>query len=623
MAAHVLRGSRVVQQLVRQRRAAAVAGGGGGGGVPAPAAALAGRAKSTQATELTAEAAKLGPQRDQLDLTFTDTRAAFQSKTTWEVFRGVLVYTLCTSRYLVEHNATLMKLFRKLLGQKLFHTVMRATFYGQFVAGADQASIRPQIENMRSFGVKSILDYSVEEDISTEEAEQAEMRSCSTPGEQEQELTVQKDPMARYHAHREFADRRVKVQSARTYFYMNEAQCEKNMETFLKSIEAVSGSTQCTGLAAIKMTALGRPQLLLSEVIMRTRRYLAELAGSERATDVISQDVSVEQIQSRLKETSGPGVEQWLKGLTYDQDGLIHLFSWSGLIDTKTLMSDLFRVPNLTTGRMEPLITSLTKDEEEMFKNMMRRLHTIFSYARECDVRVMVDAEQTYFQPAISRLTMELMRKYNREKAIVFNTYQCYLKEAYHNLSVDLDQADRQHFYFGAKLVRGAYMEQERYRAASLGYEDPINPTFEATSEMYERCLLETLRRIQHYKKYGQPRKLAIMVASHNEDTVRFTVQKMDELDIKREDKVVCFGQLLGMCDHVSFPLGQAGYSVYKYVPYGPIDEVLPYLSRRAQENKGILTKVAKERKMLRSELLRRLVSGQLFYKPVGNYTPV
>ncbi|KAF0301946.1 Proline dehydrogenase 1, mitochondrial [Amphibalanus amphitrite] len=179
--------------------------------------------------------------RDQLDLTFTDTRAAFQSKTTWEVFRGVLVYTLCTSRYLVEHNATLMKLFRKLLGQKLFHTVMRATFYGQFVAGADQASIRPQIENMRSFGVKSILDYSVEEDISTEEAEQAEMRSCSTPGEQEQELTVQKDPMARYHAHREFADRRVKVQSARTYFYMNEAQCEKNMETFLKSIEAVSG----------------------------------------------------------------------------------------------------------------------------------------------------------------------------------------------------------------------------------------------------------------------------------------------------------------------------------------------------------------------------------------------
>jgi len=454
------------------------------------------------------------------------------------------------------------------------------------------------------------------------------MKSCASP--EAEAVSVQADPMARYQAHREFADRRKQVQAARTYFYINEAQCEKNMTTFLKSIEAVSGSTQCTGLAAIKMTALGRPQLLmqLSEAIMRSRRYAAELAGSARATDVITQDIDVATIEGALKEASSvqeesPEVQQWLKGLTYDQKGLIHLFSWSGLIETKMLMSDLFQVPNLTTGRMEPLIASLTKDEEEMFKNMMRRLHTIFSHARDCDVRVMVDAEQTYFQPAISRLTMEMMRKYNREKAIVFNTYQCYLRDAYHNLTVDLDQADRQHFFFGAKLVRGAYMEQERARAEMLGYDDPVNPTFERTTEMYERCLLETLRRVQHYKQYAQPKKLAIMVASHNEDTVRFTVQKMKELNIRPEDKVVCFGQLLGMCDHVSFPLGQAGYSVYKYVPYGPVDEVLPYLSRRAQENKGILVKVAKERGMLRAELFRRLASGQLWYTPNGNYTPV
>jgi len=241
------------------------------------------------------------------------------------------------------------------------------------------------------------------------------------------------------------------------------------------------------------------------------------------------------------------------------------------------------------------------------------------------DVRVMVDAEQTYFQPAISRITMEMMTKYNREKAVVFNTYQCYLKEAYNNLILDLEQSDRQDFFFGAKLVRGAYMNQERARATSLNYEDPINPDFEATSEMYHRCLLECMRRISQYKQAGtkKEKRVGVMVASHNEDTVRFTLQQMQKNNIKPEDKVICFGQLLGMCDNLSFPLGQAGFSVYKYVPYGPVNEVLPYLSRRAHENKGILEKLEKEKSLLKRELKDRVLEGRLFHRPEGNYRPV
>jgi proline dehydrogenase len=207
----------------------------------------------------------------------------------------------------------------------------------------------------------------------------------------------------------------------------------------------------------------------------------------------------------------------------------------------------------------------------------------------------------------------------------------------------DLEQASRQNFYFGAKLVRGAYMEQERARAEALGYEDPINPNYEATTEMYHKTLTECLRRIKKLKDGGiDPKKIAIMVASHNEDTVRFAIEKMNEIGISPEDKVICFGQLLGMCDYITMPLGehefnlicfntntrlssigQGGYSAYKYVPYGPVKEVLPYLSRRALENKGVLKKIQKEKRLLKSEIMRRLARGQLFYKPKGDYVPI
>jgi len=560
--------------------------------------------------------------KDPLDLSFVNAEAAFRSKSTMEILRAYTVFSLCSSNYLVENNMKLMKIGQKVLGKRLFKSLMKATFYGQFVAGEDQQQIRPAIDKMRTFGVKSILDYSAEEDISSQEATK---RMAPTPPTVSNS-TEKKDK--RYHPHSQFADRRQNVKSARTYFYADEAQCEKNVEIFLRCIEAVSGTTNSTGFAAIKMTALGRPQLLmqLSEVIARSRQYFSEVTGRS-GNQILRENVSPTIFEKRFNEadilTDNPAVTKWLEQMTYDQKGLIHLFSWSGLIDANMLLNNVFKVPNLQTGRMEPLISALSEEEEEMASNMMRRLNTIFSAARDLDVRVMVDAEQTYFQPAISRLAMELMRKYNKEKAIVFNTYQCYLKETYRNVELDLEQAQRQNFFFGAKLVRGAYMEQERVRAASLGYEDPINENYEATTAMYHKTLTECLRRIQELKETSDEKRIGIMVASHNPDTVRFTIQKMEELGISPEDKVICFGQLLGMCDQISFPLGQSGYSVYKYVPYGPVEEVLPYLSRRAQENGGILEKIQNEKKLLFTELKRRTIKGQLFTTPKGDYTPV
>ncbi|XP_067015376.2 proline dehydrogenase 1, mitochondrial isoform X1 [Anabrus simplex] len=560
--------------------------------------------------------------RDPLDLSFADPVASFKSKTTWEVLRAYIVYTMCSFEYLVEHNEKLMKVARTLLGDRLFGMLMKCTFYGHFVAGEDQVKIKPTLERLRSFGVKPILDYSVEEDISQEEAERREVESSvSAAGDEKSQGTI-----PQYHLAKTFADRRYKVKSARTYFYLNEAQCERNMETFLECLEAVSGATFGTGICAIKLTALGRPQLLLqlSEVIMRTRQYMTDVVGGTGS--VISHHVKAEDLEKKFEQAcllSEAPVKKFLDKITYDREGVIHLFPWSGIIDENQQLSETFRVPDLKTGRMVRLITQLTPKEEEMFRNMIRRLDMLARTAAELDVRIMIDAEQTYFQPAISRITLEFMRKYNKEKAVVFNTYQCYLKDAYNECTTDLEQAKRQDFYFGAKLVRGAYLEQERARASVLGYPDPTNPTFEATTEMYHRTLTECLRRIKDLKDLGQEKKIGIMVASHNEDTVRFAIEKMKEIGISPEDKVICFGQLLGMCDYITFPLGQSGYSVYKYIPYGPINEVLPYLSRRAQENRGILQKIKKEKSLLRNELGRRIMKGQLFYRPKGNYVPV
>ncbi|KAM8720037.1 hypothetical protein ACLKA7_006142 [Drosophila subpalustris] len=562
------------------------------------------------------------PQRDPLDVSFNDPIAAFKSKTTWELVRAYMVYMICSSEKLVEHNMKLMKAAKNLLGKKLFTALMKATFYGHFVAGEDQIKIIPTLERLRSFGVKPILDYSVEEDITQEEAEKREVESSVSSAE---DNVKDAGALPQYHVDKSFADRRYKVSSARTYFYLNEATCERNMETFIKCLEAVSGATFGTGITAIKLTALGRPQLLLqlSEVIMRTRKYMEALVGGQG--NVLTHHKTIKDLEQYYAGIGdNKDVQTFLKNVTSDKEGILHLFPWSGIVDEDSQLSDTFRVPDPITGQMRRLISQISPKEEEMFRNMIRRLNTIVKTAAELDVRIMIDAEQTYFQPAISRITLEMMRKYNKEKAIVFNTYQCYLREAYHEVVTDLEQAKRQNFYFGAKLVRGAYMDQERARASALGYADPVNPNYEATTDMYHKTLAECLRRIKVLKDVGDDaRKIGIMVASHNEDTVRFAIENMKSIGISPEDKVICFGQLLGMCDYITFPLGQAGYSAYKYIPYGPVEEVLPYLSRRAQENKGVLKKIKKEKRLLAAEIRRRLFRGQLFYKPKGNYVPI
>ncbi|ELK09807.1 Proline dehydrogenase, mitochondrial [Pteropus alecto] len=506
---------------------------------------------------------------------FGNAQEAYRSRRSWELVRSLLVLRLCASPALLARHEQLLHLSRRFLGQKLFDKLMKMTFYGHFVAGEDQESIRPLIQHNRTFGVGSILDYGVEEDLSTEEAERQEMESCTSEAERKGSGTSKREKQ--YQAHRAFGDRRDGVISARTYFYANEAKCDSHMETFLRCIEA-SGTASDDGFSAIKLTALGRPQFLES---------VAKMGIASR------------------KE-----IENWFTAETLGVSGTLDLLDWSSLINSRTELSKHLVVPNMQTGQLEPLLLGFTEEEEQQMTRMLQRMDVLAKKATEVGVRLMVDAEQTYFQPAISRLTLEMQRKFNVEKPLIFNTYQCYLRDAYDNVTVDVELARREGWCFGAKLVRGAYMAQERARAEEIGYEDPINPTYEATNVMYHRCLNYVLEELKHNAK------AQVMVASHNEDTVQFTLRRMEELGLHPADCQVYFGQLLGMCDQISFPLGQAGFPVYKYVPFGPVMEVLPYLSRRALENSSVMKGAQRERQLLWQELRRRLRTGSLFYRP-------
>ncbi|KAL3041737.1 hypothetical protein OYC64_019837 [Pagothenia borchgrevinki] len=552
---------------------------------------------------------------NKISIDFDNTQEAYRSKGNIELLRSLLVFKLCTIDVLVEKNKELMDLTKKVFGQWMFEKMMKLTFYGQFVAGEDHNSIKPLIRKNQAFGVGAVLDYSVEEDLTQEEAEKKEMDSCVSEAEKDSPGVDHREK--KYQAHRQFGDRRGGVTSARTYFYADESKCDNQMETFINCIKA-SGGASTDGFSAIKMTALGRPQFLLqfSEVLVKWRQFFKVLSAQQGKSDmnVLEQKLELDQLKESLIKM-GVGakddIENWITGEKLGLSGTLDLLDWNSLINDTTAISNLLMVPNLETGHLEPLMKTFTAEEERQMKRMLQRVDVLAKHAMENGVRLMVDAEQTYFQPAISRLALEMQRKFNREKPIIFNTYQCYLKDAYDNVTVDVELSRREGWYFGAKLVRGAYMYQERDRAKEIGYEDPINPDYEATNRMYHKCLEYVLEEIDH------SRKANIMVATHNEDTVKYTLEKMNEMGLSPAENKVYFGQLLGMCDQISFPLGQAGFPVYKYVPYGPVNEVIPYLSRRAQENRGFMKGSQRERSLLWTELKRRVLAGQIVYKPV------
>lgn len=241
----------------------------------------------------------------------------------------------------------------------------------------------------------------------------------------------------------------------------------------------------------------------------------------------------------------------------------------------------------------------LTQDEDEEFGRVRKRIGSICQHASEKNIGVLIDAEESWIQGPVDQLADEMMRAFNGKKIIIYNTFQLYRHDRLSFLKQSYENAVNGKYILGAKLVRGAYMEKERKRAEEKNAPSPIQPTKEATDADYNEAVYFCLDHLDD---------IATFIGTHNEKSSMLGASLLHEKNIAHHHPHAHFSQLYGMSDNITFNLAQAGYRVSKYVPYGPVKDVMPYLIRRAQENSSISGQVTREQSLINKELKRRHV---------------
>ena len=232
-----------------------------------------------------------------------------------------------------------------------------------------------------------------------------------------------------------------------------------------------------------------------------------------------------------------------------------------------------------------------------LYKDFQERVDILCKRAFELNVPILIDAEETWYQHLVDETVEKMMEKYNREKAIVYNTLQMYRHDRIEFLKNSIAKARTGKYFLGVKFVRGAYMERERFRALQRGYPSPICNTKEETDKSYDEALVITLDNIDITELFS---------GTHNEESNLLLIKEMGKRGLPANDKRIWISQLYGMSDHISFNLADSNYNVAKYVPYGPVKSVMPYLVRRAEENTAIAGQTTRELSLIEKEKIRR-----------------
>uniref|UniRef100_A0A7R9VEV4 Proline dehydrogenase n=1 Tax=Chlamydomonas euryale TaxID=1486919 RepID=A0A7R9VEV4_9CHLO len=530
-------------------------------------------------------------------MSFRNHEDVFKGKSTAELVRAYMVFKVCSIEPFVRHAGTLLSLSHRVLGHTATDFMVKHTFFKHFCAGETPEEVYVAMNKLRESGVSAILDYAAEDDMA-ENTPAVSNTMTTEPAEADfkegLESGTTPTPLVRY-----------KV-SVRSYNYASEKQCDSHVETFLKAVDA-AGGLPGQGFAALKVTALGNPTLLerCSNAIRLVQQMFRNIDTD--GNGYIDKDEFLRAYNTVFPHEADEERERAFAHFDADEDGKVPYEEWCNGLRLRFLprvaesIHKAYSKTDIDHNWLGDLNrVCLDHEEIQLLDAMVARLETIVKRAVEKNVKLMVDAEHTYFQPAIDHLTLHMMQQYNKYgKAHVYNTYQCYLTDSEPRLRNDIARAKAKGYTFAAKLVRGAYMSLERLRAQKMGYESPVWPDVESTHACYNSCMEAVVQEVANGRA-------EVMIASHNEASIQKCVAHMARLGLQPGKAPVYFGQLLGMADHLTFTLGKHGYPAFKYVPYGRVAEVVPYLLRRAQENASIMKGAKADVQMLTAELARR-----------------
>ena len=509
---------------------------------------------------------------------FTQTKTAYKHMTNFELARSLAVLKMCRIRIIRDNGPRMLATANKVFGEYLaYNTFVRWTMYKHFCAGENDREVRQAMQRLEKIGVGSILDYAAEADVEPTEGAYSKL------------------PPA--------LDAHIK-QNDIPYPAKDEEVYDVNMKLYAMSVTQASLNNKSGSWAtcALKVTAFCDPILLsrASAVDLTVRRSWATIVGLkdtmplEECRVVIDlhnkeqRFATVAQFKEYIAKTrkmSAADVEALITRLDAEGAGVIDYFKYTRIVSDALLPSS--ENPDAVPSDVQAFIADLpqlTEVERQLWCVMMGRVNTVLSLARDLKVRIMIDAEHSFYQAAIDHVVRAMQRSYNTSSPIIYGTFQCYIRFARARLENDMERARHEGWCWAGKIVRGAYMVQESELAAKHNYQCPVFCTVDGTHKSYNGAAGFILEQMQ-----SQPNKqFAVLFGTHNQTSLEIITKAMSTMTPNKGE--IAFAELYGMADHLTMPMAHAGYKVYKYVPYGPVRETIQYLARRAVENGSIMS---------------------------------